>query len=163
MKLKMLVAALAAALPIASPVYASGIGVELNGARSNGVWGGELGVGYRLSISQFDITPAVGAFIYRGDTGEYFKTTDRDGTKHCRDGSGRFANKEKCDGTTAKAYARIEAGFSIPAVARIGLGARLFSGDVRPYGTISASLLPKVSAKLNAGKKYVAGGITFGF
>ena len=163
MQFKFVAVAIAAALGVASPLVASGFGAELNGARSNGVWGGEVGLGYRLSVSQFDITPAAGAFIYKGDTGDYFTSIDRNGTKHCRAGNGQFAKKEKCDGTTAKPYGRIEAGFSIPLVARVGVGARLFSGDIRPYGTVSASLAPKIAAKINGGKQYVAAGITFGF
>jgi hypothetical protein len=140
---------------------ASGLGFELNGARSERVWGGELGAGYRMTLGILDVTPSAGAFIYKGDT-DYFETQDSAG-KHCRAPDGRFAPKEKCDNTAVKGYARLEAGVTIPAFARIAVGGRYMGGNVRPYGAVSVSLAPMLGLKLNGGKRYLAAGLTFGY
>jgi hypothetical protein len=142
---------------------AAGLGFEANGARSHGRWGGELGVGYRAAFGALDITPAAGAFLFKGDSNGYFETEDRDGTKRCRASNGQFADKDKCNRLDAKAYARLEAGVTIPMLARIAVGGRLISGDVDPYGSVAFPLAPKVSVKGNAGPHYGALGVTFGF
>ena len=66
------------------------------------------------------------------------------------------------DGAT-KLYGRIEAAYSIPLSATIGIGAR-FSGDnTRPYATVAMPLIPKLRAKANVGPKYYALGLTLGY
>ena len=66
------------------------------------------------------------------------------------------------DGDT-KLYGRVEASYSLPALATIGAGVR-FSGDnVRPYATIAMPLFPKLRVKGNVGPKYYALGLTLGY
>jgi len=154
---------LAGALTTTTAASATGFGVEAEGVRSEGRWGGDLGVGYRLGFAGFDITPAAGAFLYKGDSNGYFKTEDRDGTERCRSANGQFADKDKCNRLAAKAYGRIEIGYTIPLFGRVGAGARYMSDHVRPYGTVSVPLAPKVDLKGNAGAHYFALGATLGF
>lgn len=142
---------------------ASGFGVELNGARSYGQWGAELGVGYRAKFGIFDITPTAGGFLYRGDSHGYFTTTDSNGTEHCRASNGQFADKDKCDRVAGKAYGRLEAGVSVPTVGRFAVGGRYIGSQVKPYGAVSFALMPKVAMKANGGQHYGALGVTFGF
>lgn len=160
---KLIIAALGAAVCVATcpSAHAAGLGIELNGARSNGVWGGEVGLGYRLKLGIFDLTPAGGAFIYKGDSA-YFTTHDNNGD-HCRAPNGQFAAKEKCNNLAAKAYGRLEAGVSIPAVARFAVGGRYIGDKVRPYGSVGLAVAPKLGVKINGGPHYAAAGITFGF
>jgi hypothetical protein len=65
-------AALAAlGIAVSAPATAQ-VTLEANGARAEHTWGGELGVGYTvLAVDGFKITPAVGAFIYRGNNDRY--------------------------------------------------------------------------------------------
>lgn len=66
------------------------------------------------------------------------------------------------DGDT-KLYGRVEAAYTIPLSATIGVGAR-FSGDnTRPYATLAMPLLPKIRAKANVGPKYYSLGLTLGY
>lgn len=60
-------------------------------------------------------------------------------------------------------YGRVEGSFALPMTARVGLGARLSSGDVDPYATIAMPLLPKLAVKGNAGPGYYAVGLTLGY
>ncbi|KQT33781.1 hypothetical protein ASG29_05080 [Sphingomonas sp. Leaf412] len=57
------VAASAATAPAAAQ-----ISVEGAGARADGRWGGEIGVGYGIGAAGFRLTPVVGAFVADGDT-----------------------------------------------------------------------------------------------
>jgi len=151
----------AATVGICSSASASGVGLELNGARSYGVWGAELGLGYRAKFGIFDLTPAAGAFLYKGDS-DYFTTHDSNGD-HCRAPNGQFAEKSKCSNVAAKGYARLEAGVSIPAVARFAVGGRYIGSEIKPYGSVGFAAAPKLAVKVNAGQHYAAAGVTFGF
>jgi hypothetical protein len=148
----------------AAPVMANEVMVEANGAKAQGRWGGELGVGYSLTAGRFSLRPIVGAFIYKGDNDRYYKDTFSNGQTRCRDGeTGQFAKDSECNNVAVKAYGKIEATYSIPATVEIGGGAR-FSGDkVRPYGTMALPLGPKVRVKANGGPKYYALGLAAGF
>jgi len=158
------VAAAAAIAVGCVPAMANGIALEANGARAQGVWGGELGVGYSLSAGGFSLRPMVGAFVYQGDNDRYYEDTFSNGQTRCRDSeTGRFAKDAKCDNTAVKAYGRIEATYSIPLVAEVGAGARFSSDKVRPYGTVAVPLAPKIRLKGNAGPKYYALGLAAGF
>lgn len=156
-------AAIAAAMGIACAAPASAqIGVEANGARADGRWGGELGIGYSIGLAGFKLTPSVGALIYAEDNGRYY-TDSNGGSERCRDSrNGQYADNDRCDNTKAKPYGRVEATYSIPLFATVGAGVRLGS-DVRPYGTIGLPLLPKLKIKGNAGPKYFAAGLTLGY
>ena len=155
------VAALAANCATAS---ASGIALEANGARAHGRWGGELGLGYSFTAGGFSLRPLVGGFLYKGDNDRYYEDTFSNGQTRCRDSeTGQFADDSECNDVAVKAYAKIEATYSIPMVAEIGGGARFSSEKVRPYGTIAVPLAPKIRLKGNAGPKYYAIGLTAGF
>ena len=65
---KYCVAAIAAIMLTASPAFAQ-ISVEANGARAEGHWGGELGVGYSLGAGGFKLTPGAGLLVHSGDDG----------------------------------------------------------------------------------------------
>ncbi|WP_262504463.1 hypothetical protein [Sphingobium sp. KCTC 72723] len=146
------------------PAMANGIMVEVNGARAHGHWGGELGAGYSLTLGGFSLRPIVGAFVYKGDNDRYYQDSFSNGQTRCRDGqTGQFANDSECNNVAVKAYAKIEATYSIPLMAEVGGGAR-FSGDkVRPYGTVAVPLAPTIKLKGNAGPKYYALGLKAGF
>jgi hypothetical protein len=60
-------------------------------------------------------------------------------------------------------YGRIEGAYNIPAFAKIGVGARISGDHTRPYGTVAFPILPKLAIKGNAGPKYYAVGLTFGY
>jgi len=149
---------------LASPAAANGLAFEAGGARAHGTWGGELGVGYAIGAAGFKLRPMVGAFIYQGDNDRYYSDEMSNGVTRCRDSqTGHFAKKEKCDDTAVKAYARIEATYTIPLFAEFGVGARFSSEKTRPYGTIAIPVLPLIKIKANAGPKYYALGATLGF
>lgn len=158
MKLPVILAA--AVLAIASSPAAAQVSLEANGARSEGQWGGELGLGYSIvSVGGFNLTPAVGAFIYKGDNDRYYMD-DNGGNPRCRDETnGQYADTELCNDTAAKAYGRIEATYSLPAAFTFGAGVRYMSDEFRPYGTVAFPLAPRISIKGNAGPKYYAAGL----
>lgn len=60
-------------------------------------------------------------------------------------------------------YGRVEASYTIPLSATIGVGARADDDAVRPYATIALPLFPKVRAKANAGPHYYTIGLTLGY
>ena len=157
-------AALAAASLFALPAAASAQGVvlEANAARAHDRWGGELGIGYRIAMGGFVITPAVGAFIFQGDNDRYYMDEFSNGQERCRDSTnGQFVDDELCNNIAAKAYGRLEATYTIPATGfQFGGGARFSSEKVRPYGTIAVPLGPKLKLKGNVGDKYYALGIS---
>lgn len=66
------------------------------------------------------------------------------------------------DGGT-RVYGRVEAAYTLPASATIGLGVRVSNANVRPYATLAMPLLPKVAVKGNVGPKYYAVGLTLGY
>ena len=112
----------------------AGIGVEANGARADGHWGGEFGANYSWGIAGFNLTPGVGAFVYHHDGDE-----------------------------KVKPYGRVEATYHVPAFATVGAGVRISADHTRPYGTVALPILPTLAMKANAGPKYYAAGLTFGF
>ncbi len=66
------------------------------------------------------------------------------------------------DGGT-RVYGRVEAAFTLPASATIGVGARFSSDNTRPYATIALPLIPKLRVKGNIGPKYYTAGLTLGY
>lgn len=60
-------------------------------------------------------------------------------------------------------YGRVEAAYSVPAFAKVGLGVRISGDHTRPYGTIAFPLIPKLAVKGNVGPKYYAIGLTVGY
>lgn len=162
---KLTVFALVAAAALqCNAASANGLMIEGNGARAQGRWGGELGVGYSLSAGGFSLRPIVGAFIHRGDNDRYYEDTFNNGQTRCRDSeTGQFAKDSECNNTAVKAYGKIEATYSIPLIAEVGGGARFSSDKVRPYGTVALPLAPRISLKGNAGPKYYALGLKAGF
>lgn len=162
MKTSIGTAALALAAACATPAAAQ-IGVEANGARADGRWGGELGVGYAITLLPgLKVTPAAGALIYAEDNGRYY-FYDNGGSRACRDSdTGRYADKDRCDNTRLRAYGRVEATYTIPLAMTLGVGARI-SDDVVPYGTIAFPIAPRLQLKGNAGDGYYAAGLRLGF
>jgi hypothetical protein len=64
--------ALAALLALSGASAASaGIGVEADGARADGHWGGELGAGYSFGLAGFSLTPGVGVLVANDYTRAY--------------------------------------------------------------------------------------------
>lgn len=138
--------------------------VEANGARADGRWGGELGLGYRIAFGGFAITPAAGGFIVRGDNDRYYRDEFANGDSRCRDSqTGQFAEDHKCLNVAVRAYGRIEATYRLPG-ARLELGGGVRAGDeFLPYGTIALPLGAAGQFKVNAGPDYVAAGFRIGF
>lgn len=151
-----------ATMLVAAPASAQVV-LEANGARADGRWGAELGLGYAIPIAAgFKITPAVGALVYAEDNGRYY-LDDNGGNEACRDSTnGRYADRELCNNTRARAYGRVEATYDIPLFATLGVGARI-SNEVKPYGTIAFPLAPKLQLKGNAGDGYYAAGLRLNF
>ena len=159
------VAAALAGLTCIAPTAAnaSGIALEANGARAHAVWGGEVGVGYNLTLGGFTLRPIAGAFIYRGDSDRYYMDSFSNGQERCRDvNTVQFANDAKCDNTAVMPYGKVEATYSFASV-EVGGGARFSSEKVRPYGTIGMTVSPKVKLKGNVGDRYYALGIRADF
>jgi len=149
---------------VSAPAAADDFVVEANGARAHDTWGGEFGVGYAFEKAGFALRPMIGAFVYKGDNDRYYIDRMKNGAARCRDSeTGHFAKTEKCDDTAVKPYARIEATYTVPLVAEVGVGARFSSEKVRPYGTVAIPVLPKIKVKANAGPQYYALGATLGF
>lgn len=155
-------AALAAALATAPAAASAQLVLEANGARASGVWGGELGLGYRIGAGGFALTPAIGAFLYKGDNDRYYVDEFSNGQSRCRDRTnGQFADDYLCNNIAAKAYGRVEATYTIPAGPEIGGGARFAVDEkVRPYGTVALALGPKLKLKGNVGDRYYALGVS---
>ena len=162
---KIFAAAVAALALSSGPMaHANGIAVEANGARAQSVWGAELGIGYNLSVAGFTLRPIGGAFLYKGDNDRYYNDSFSNGQSRCRDSfTGQFASDGKCDNTAVKAYGKIEATYTLPASIEFGGGARFSSEKVRPYGTASFPLGPKIRVKGNAGDRYYAVGLRADF
>lgn len=152
--------ALALCAVLASSPASARLMAEANVAKSEGQWGGEFGAGYSIiDIDGFKITPAGGVFIYDRDTSGLIK--DSSSTTGCVvEATGAPVKENRCDSTATKLYGRIEASYSLPVMGlTVGTGARLFSGKLRPYGTVSMPLVPMIHAKANAGPKYVSAGL----
>lgn len=49
----------------------AGPGVEANGARADGHWGGEFGGGYAFGMAGFSLTPGAGLLVHDGDAKLY--------------------------------------------------------------------------------------------
>lgn len=162
---KMLAMALAATVTTFAPsAFANGVSLEANGARAHSVWGGELGLGYNLEAGGFALRPMVGAFIYEGDNDRYYEDTFSNGQTRCRDSTnGEFASDAKCDNTAVKPYGKIEATYTLAGSLEVGGGARFSSEKVRPYGTVSFPLMPKLRVRGNAGESYYALGLRADF
>jgi len=71
-------------------------------------------------------------------------------------GGGFIANGD------SRAFARLEAGVSIPLVARVAVGARYIGSQVKPYGSVGMPLIPRLSIKANGGPHYAALGLSLG-
>ncbi len=96
--------------------------------------------------------------IYTQDNGRYY-LDDNGGSEACRDNTnGRYVDKERCSNTYARAYDRVEATYSVPLVATLGIGARI-SDEIVPYGTIAFPIAPRIQLKGNVGDGYYAGGL----
>jgi opacity protein-like surface antigen len=160
---RLLSGAFAASMALACTAPASAqVVLEANGARAEGEWGGEVGIGYSIALLPgLAITPAVGALIYAGGNDRYY-LDENGGNERCRDSTnGQYASDSECNNTAVKPYGRLEATYSVPLVATIGAGVR-FGGDVLPYGTVGLPIGPKISLKGNAGPKYFALGLRAG-
>tara|TARA_B100000678_G_scaffold273966_1_gene264719 strand:+ start:723 stop:1217 length:495 start_codon:yes stop_codon:yes gene_type:complete len=143
---------------------AAQVAVEGNVARADSEWGAELGVGYSLKSSGFAIRPMGGVLIYQGDNDRYYDDDIGGGDTRCRDRtSGQFADDDKCNNTAVKAYAKLEATYTLLGSAEFGLGARYSGDDVQPYGMVSFPVAPRIRIKANAGDDYYALGLRADF
>src|SRR5690606_37471459 len=154
------IAAAAAVLLTAAPAAAQ-VALEANVAKSEGDWGAELGAGMSvISYAVFRLKQKSGVFLADRDDDRYF--LDSSATPAgCRDTvPGTIFSHKRCDPDPPRLSARAAATFDVPlAGISVGTGARFMSGNLRPYGTISAAVLPLVNVKANAGPKYVAAGL----
>lgn len=157
MKLRTIASA-AATLFLAQPALA-GVALEANGARADGRWGGELGIGYSLGLDGFSFTPIVGGFVYQGDNDRFYMD-DNGGNPRCRDSlNGQYAADSECDNTVVRAYGKVEATYSISLGPELGGGVRVSKGNMAPYGTLAFPLAPMVKLKGNVGDGYYALGL----
>lgn len=147
-------------LVAAAPAFASDVVVEANGARAERQWGGELGAGYKIPVvAGLRLTPAAGAFFYKGDNDRYYEDSNG-GNPRCRDSTtGQYAKDSKCDNVEARFYGRIEATYTTPAALTFGVGARYMSSKVRPYSTLAVPLAPRIDLKGAFGDHYLAAGL----
>lgn len=153
-----------AGFTIPTAVSAEGLAIEANGARATSEWGGELGVGYNFRLAGFTLRPIAGAFIYSGDNDRYDEQTFDNGQSRCRDlQTGQFADDEKCDNTAVRFYGKVEATYTFVGALEVGGGARYSSDKVRPYGTASFAVAPKLRLKGNVGDRYYALGLRADF
>ena len=142
---------------------AAQVAVEGNVARADSEWGAELGAGYAIKSSGFALRPMAGVLVYSGDNDRYYKD-DVGGDTRCRDRTnGQFADDGKCDNTAVKAYAKLEATYTLLGSAEFGLGARYSGDDVQPYGMVSFPVAPRIRIKANAGDDYYALGLRADF
>lgn len=149
-----------AALTLGAGAHAQGFVVEANGARSEGVWGAELGAGYEISIAGLAIRPLGGVLVYQGENDRYIEDTFDNGQTRCRDSTnGQFAEDRLCDDTALKAFAKLEASYTIAGSLEIGAGGRYDGGDIRPYGKVSIPLAQQFRVQGNIGEEYIAVGL----
>jgi len=165
--MKLFMSMAAAALIVASSASvasANSIYGEANIAHTESTTGGELGIGYQLSLGPVNITPIIGAFLFEGDNDRYRSETLSNGREICRDlRNGQFADKQNCNSIAAEAYGKIEATFSVADIVEIGGGGHFTEDDVKPYGTAAFKMLPMVSVKGSVGKDYYSGGLSVKF
>lgn len=148
----------------AGAAQARGLGAEISGVKAEGQWGGDLGLGYGFEVGPFSLRPIVGAFVFKGNNDRYYVDTFNNGQQRCRDHrNGQFAADRFCNNVAAEFYGKVEATFSIPTVAEIGVGARYMDETVRPYGLIAVPIAPKFKAVASGGKEFISAGIRFGF
>ena len=144
------IAVAATATPATAQVQA-----EANVARSEGQWGGELGVGMPvIQDGGISLTPMVGVFVYDHNTDGYYE----DNGCYARADDARVSSHH-CDSTGTKLYARLEATYKIPALVSLGVGARFMGSQVRPYGTVSMPLAPLFDVKADLGDHYLSAGV----
>ncbi len=138
---------------------------EGNVARADGDWGVELGGGFDvLSIGGFKLRPMGGVFVYSDDDERYYEDRNSLGPTQCRDReTGFFVDDERCDDGALRAYAKVEATFTLLGTAEAGLGARYSVGNLRPYATASLPIVPLVRLKANVGDGYYALGVKGSF
>ncbi|WP_271078618.1 hypothetical protein [Aurantiacibacter sp. MUD61] len=165
MKFIILSVSAAACLCAISAPAAAQIVVEGNAARADSQWGVELGAGYDIAmVPGFTLRPGGGVLIYAGENDRYRTETIAGGTEICRDlSNGQFADSEDCDNTEIRAYARLEATYTILGSAELGVGGRYSGDDVQPYGTVSFPIAPRIRIKANAGDDYYALGLRASF
>ena len=157
-------AAAAAFSIFAGPEAASaqGLVIDAAGARAEERWGVEGSVGYRIGTLGFAITPSVGAFVTRSDEQRYVEHPDPSGGTQCIDTrDGDSVRDIRCENADVRPFARVEATYSVPLIAEIGLGVRI-GKDTQPYGTVAFPVFPAVKLKGNAGPDYVALGLRVG-
>lgn len=149
--------AVAAILP---QEVAAQVSLEANGARADSEWGAELGVGFDLGAGGFTLRPGGGLFVYPGENERYYFDEFDNGNSQCRDTTnGQFVDSERCNNTELRAYARVEATYTITGGAEFGIGGRYSGSEVSPYGTLSFPVSPKLKVKANAGNDYYALGL----
>lgn len=143
---------------------AKGFGGEALGARAQGEWGGELGVGYNAQLGPIAIRPIGGIFVHQGDNDRYYDDTFSNGQSRCRDSqTGQFASDSKCTNVAVDWYAKAEIAYITPAGFEVGGGARFSSEKMRPYGTASIRLNPSLKLKGSGGPHYYSLGVVAGF
>ena len=140
------------------------VALEANGAYADNVWGGELGLAYGIGAGGFTLRPGGGLFLYEGDNDRYYNDDLGNGQSRCRDSTnGLFADDSNCINIAVKAYARLEATYTIPGGPELGVGGRYSGDEIRPYGTISFAIAPRIRLKGNVGDDYYAAGLRFDF
>jgi hypothetical protein len=165
MKIRMkAIAAAMIAMAAAQAAPAAGLVVEGSGARSEGSWGVEGSLGYRIGMLGFAITPAIGAFATRSDTTRYLEQPDPAGGTQCRDSqSGAIVRDFRCENADFRPFGRIEATYAIPLIAEAGVGVRVTKDSTVPYGTVAVPIFPMAKLKGNVGDGYAALGLRVGF
>lgn len=149
-----------AMLCIAPIDAAAQVVLEANGARADDQWGVELGAGVNVGLGGFTLRPGAGVLVFAGENEDFRSETIGNGNTICRDlSNGQFADSERCDNTELRAYARLEASYTFPASAEVGVGARYSGDEIEPYGTISFPVGPRVRIKANGGENYYALGL----
>jgi len=141
------------------------VSAEGNIARAEGEWGAEVGAAYNLSLLPgFTLRPGGGVFVYERENERFFIDRFDDGDGRCRDiTNGEFADSDLCGNTAIRAYARLEGTYTLLGTTEVGVGARYSGNAVRPYGTVSFPVLPRVRLKANGGESYFALGLRADF
>ncbi|MFO6430245.1 hypothetical protein ACLBKT_09165 [Erythrobacter sp. W302b] len=138
--------------------------LEGNGARSEGVWGAEAGLGYEITAGGFSLRPVGGVFVYQGNDDRYVSDTFNNGQTRCRDTTnGQFADDRLCDDTALKAYGKLEASYTFAGSIELGGGGRYDGGEVRPYGLVSFPIAPRFRIHGNVGEEFIAVGLRGAF
>jgi hypothetical protein len=152
-----------AALLLASPAAAQNWVLEGNIARSEGLTGGEIGLGYDFTYRWLRLTPIAGAFVYKGDNDRYDRQTVSGGNEICRDTTnGQFAAKEKCNNIAAKAYGKLEGAVRLGSMLEVGGGVRV-SDETQPYGLVALRTQEQFAVQAAVGKDYYAIGLRLRF